>query len=112
MAAGAVEITWRQCGLMTAIRRRTGLLPAPEEAEAMHRAAMEGPRMTREQHLRLHLDAIRRGLARAETRLAERQHGLAAAALRGIASDALNAAYRLVPDAAPLEHDDAAASRR
>jgi hypothetical protein len=33
VAAGAVEITWRQCGMMTLHRRKTGLLPSPDEAE-------------------------------------------------------------------------------
>src|ERR1700734_176256 len=32
---GAVEITWRQAGAMSAIRRRTGVLGKPETAEAV-----------------------------------------------------------------------------
>lgn len=32
--AGAVEITYRQAGLMVAVWRRTGKLPAPDQAEA------------------------------------------------------------------------------
>ncbi|MET3517832.1 hypothetical protein ABIC63_005637 [Pseudacidovorax sp. 1753] len=34
VAAGAVEITWRQAGFMTIRRRATGGLGRPEEAEA------------------------------------------------------------------------------
>ncbi|RKP44721.1 DUF4031 domain-containing protein [Pararobbsia silviterrae] len=33
IAAGAVEITWRQCGAMNARRRATGLLGSPANAE-------------------------------------------------------------------------------
>lgn len=33
VTAGAVEITWRQCGAMMFVRRRTGRLPAPDRAE-------------------------------------------------------------------------------
>lgn len=33
VAAGAKEITWRQAGAMCRVRRSTGVLPAPEEAE-------------------------------------------------------------------------------
>lgn len=36
---GAREITWRQCGMMVAVRRRTGRLPQPETAEK-ERAAL------------------------------------------------------------------------
>lgn len=31
---GAIEITLRQCSAMTLVRRATGILPKPEEAEA------------------------------------------------------------------------------
>lgn len=34
IAAGAVEITWRQAGLMTIRRRVTGALGKPEDAQA------------------------------------------------------------------------------
>lgn len=34
IAAGAVEITWRQCGCMSMTRRATGVLPLPADAEA------------------------------------------------------------------------------
>lgn len=34
VAAGAIEITWRQAGAMNARRRITGQLGAPDEAEA------------------------------------------------------------------------------
>lgn len=34
VAAGAVEITWRQCGLMTLRRRRTGSLGCPAAVQA------------------------------------------------------------------------------
>lgn len=37
VAAGAREITWRRAGMMTIHRRRTGILPTPEEAETIHR---------------------------------------------------------------------------
>ena len=37
VAAGAVEITWRQCGLMVANRKATGVLGTPEGAEAAWR---------------------------------------------------------------------------
>ena len=30
---GAVEITWRQCGLMMGVKRRTGILPLPDNIE-------------------------------------------------------------------------------
>lgn len=33
VAAGAIPITWRQAGMMTMVRARTGVLPAPEDAE-------------------------------------------------------------------------------
>ena len=32
--AGAIGISYRQCSLMTMVRRRTGSLPPPERAEA------------------------------------------------------------------------------
>ena len=32
VAAGAIEITWRQCGVMTMHRRATGRLGTPEQA--------------------------------------------------------------------------------
>lgn len=35
---GAIEITWRQCGAMTARKREQGILGPPEEAEAWLRA--------------------------------------------------------------------------
>lgn len=34
VASGAVEITYRLCGTMDAVRRRTGKLPSPETAVA------------------------------------------------------------------------------
>jgi hypothetical protein len=39
VAAGAVEITWRQLGCMVASRKRTGALGHPETAEDELRAA-------------------------------------------------------------------------
>lgn len=30
---GAIEITWKQCGLMCSVRKRMGYLPRPEDAE-------------------------------------------------------------------------------
>ena len=39
VAAGAVEITWRQAGMMIGRRRRTGRLPkGPDAAEGIRRA--------------------------------------------------------------------------
>lgn len=35
---GAIEIPWRTLGLMVAVRKRTGTLPKPEEAERRFRA--------------------------------------------------------------------------
>lgn len=40
VAAGAVEITWRQAGCMNLRRRRTGELGRPEEAEAWRESVM------------------------------------------------------------------------
>lgn len=42
LAAGAVEITWRQAGCMTAIARRTGIMPPPADAERLFRAFLAG----------------------------------------------------------------------
>lgn len=44
VAAGARAITWRQAGLMTMVRRRTGVLPSPAAAEADHAARMAARR--------------------------------------------------------------------
>lgn len=38
VAAGAVEVTTRELGRMLLVRRRTGLLPAPTDADAWLRA--------------------------------------------------------------------------
>lgn len=53
VAAGAIEITWRQAGAMNARRRATGQLGAPEDAErwllghaAQRRRAAEFPALT------------------------------------------------------------------
>lgn len=35
VAAGAVQISWREAGLMTAVRARTGVLPPPDVAKQM-----------------------------------------------------------------------------
>jgi len=35
--AGAVEITWRQCGMMDSVRRMGKPLPKPDEAEGIWR---------------------------------------------------------------------------
>lgn len=43
VAAGAVEITWRQAGAMMAILRRTGTLGNPETAEEEQRAWRRRP---------------------------------------------------------------------
>lgn len=37
VAAGAIEITWRQCGAMTARKRAQGKIGTPEEAEVWFR---------------------------------------------------------------------------
>lgn len=42
VAAGAVEITWRQCGCMVGVRKRTGTLPKPETAADELRAIYDG----------------------------------------------------------------------
>jgi hypothetical protein len=41
VAAGAVEITWKQAGLMCSVRRRTGVMPPPESAESTWREMYE-----------------------------------------------------------------------
>lgn len=38
---GAVEISYRQCGLMCAVRRFTGKLPAPDQAEMLFHREMD-----------------------------------------------------------------------
>ena len=35
IALGAIPITYRQCGLMDAVRRQTGVLPPPDKAESI-----------------------------------------------------------------------------
>lgn len=40
VAAGAVEITQRQAGCMAAVAKRSGIWPAPEEAERRLRALL------------------------------------------------------------------------
>lgn len=40
VAAGAIEITWRQCGAMTIRRSKTGELGSPQEAEAWLKGVM------------------------------------------------------------------------
>lgn len=35
--AGAIEISWRTLGIMIAVRKRTGVLPSPEEADVLFR---------------------------------------------------------------------------
>ncbi len=44
VAAGAVWITWKQCGCMNMRRRATGTLGKPEEAEARAREHLATPR--------------------------------------------------------------------
>lgn len=44
VSAGAVEITWKQCGAMTIRRRVTGDLGKPEEAEDWLKNHFEGRR--------------------------------------------------------------------
>lgn len=41
VAAGAVEITWKQAGCMNLRRRATGVLGAPRDAEQWARAAFQ-----------------------------------------------------------------------
>jgi hypothetical protein len=41
VAAGAVEITLRQAGMMAGTQRRTGKLPKPEEVDELYRQAGE-----------------------------------------------------------------------
>lgn len=41
---GAIEITVRQSAMMVMMRRRTGILPTPEMAEADHKAQMAAAR--------------------------------------------------------------------
>lgn len=36
VAAGAIEIRWRTCELMIAVRKLTGALPSPNDAELMY----------------------------------------------------------------------------
>lgn len=48
VAAGAVEITLRQCSAMTLCRRVTGILPKPEDAEAVRERLREETRAGRE----------------------------------------------------------------
>ncbi len=38
VAAGAIQITWRQTAIMTRLRRETGTMPTPNEAEAWQNA--------------------------------------------------------------------------
>lgn len=40
VAAGAVEITWRQTGLMTMWRAKTGVLPKPEDVKTFRGAIL------------------------------------------------------------------------
>lgn len=48
VAAGAVEITWRQAGAMNTRRRVTGALGSPADAEEWLKARMEQVRAQRE----------------------------------------------------------------
>ena len=49
---GAIPITWRQAGLMTLYRRRTGALPAPADAEEWHQRTMTESRARRGETIR------------------------------------------------------------
>lgn len=46
VAAGAIEITWRQTGAMVARRRATGQLGAPADAEQWHLAHLAARKET------------------------------------------------------------------
>lgn len=38
VAAGAIEVTWPQCGFMVGVRKKTGVLPKPEEAQVLYKS--------------------------------------------------------------------------
>lgn len=48
VAAGAVEITWRQCGAMNTRRKLTGQLGKPEAAEEWRAALVAARRQSKE----------------------------------------------------------------
>lgn len=46
---GAVSITLRQCGMLMAVKRRTGVMPTMEEAQAFHKERTDAMRLRLQQ---------------------------------------------------------------